>query len=126
MAFRPLVPASLLLLAALLGGCADTFSASTIAVTQEAEVADANGPVGQTGECDGDGSLSYTMSRRSGVLKILVADADGNVLYDSGPLDAAPDGFDGKTAPVEGPAGPWSVSVEREGFTGTYSVAVSC
>ena len=67
------------------------------------------------------------MSRRAGTIRILVADEAGAILHDSGDLDAAPDGFAGDSAtPVEGPAGQWTVSVERNGFTGSYAVTVAC
>ena len=127
MAFRPLLPALLLSLAALLAGCADTFDGKTIKVNQAAEVTGASGPDGNTGDCDGDGSLAYTLSRREGSIRILVADQDGNLLHDSGMLDAAPDGFSSNSAvAVSGPAGVWTVSVERTAFTGSYNVAVTC
>lgn len=129
MARRPLAPALLtsLALAALLAGCADSFDGKTMAVTQEAELSGASGPDGATGECDGDGNLSYTMARRAGTLRILVADAQGNLVHDTGSLDAAPDGFAAQNAiRVSGPAGQWTLSVERDGFTGTYNVAVTC
>ena len=129
MAERPSLPALLssLALAALLAGCADSLDGKTIKVAQAAEVESASGPDGRTGDCDGDGRLSYTMSRRAGSLRILVADADGNLLHDSGMLDAAPDGFAGRSAlKVEGPPGEWTLSVERTGYTGTYTVVVAC
>ena len=129
MARRPAMPALLtsLALAALLSGCADAVDASTLSVNQAAEVSSASGPDGATGACDGDGNLSYTMARRAGSIRILVADGNGNIVHDSGMLDAAPDGFAGQSAiQVEGPAGQWTLSVEREGFTGTYSVTVAC
>ena len=129
MAQRPSLPALLssLALAALLAGCADAVDGKTLSVNQAAEVSSASGPDGATGECDGDGNLSYTLARRAGSIRILVADGNGNILHDTGMLDAAPDGFAGKSAiGVEGPAGDWTLSVERDGFTGTYNVAVAC
>ena len=129
MAQRPALPALLtsLALAALLAGCADAVDRETLKVAQAADVTAANGPDGTTGACDGDGSLSYTMARRAGSIRIMVADANGNLVHDSGMLDAAPDGFAGQSAiGVEGPAGDWTLSVERTGYTGTYSVSVAC
>ncbi len=129
MAKRPPLPALLLSLAAatLLAGCADAFDGKTIEVAQAAEVTAATGPDGSAGDCDGDGSLSYTMARRAGSIRILVADGEGNLLHDTGMLDAAPDGFAGESAvPLSGPAGQWTLSVERTGYTGTYSVSIAC
>jgi hypothetical protein len=129
MAFRPLPSALLtsLALAILLSGCADSLHGDAITVKQAAEVEQASGPDGNTGTCDGDGALSYTMTRRAGSLRILVADEQGNLLHDSGELDGAPDGFgSGAAQTIAGPAGVWTVSVEREGFTGSYTVSVSC
>ena len=129
MAPRPSMPALLtsVVLAALLAGCADAVDGKKLEVAQAAEVTAANGPDGTTGDCDGDGSLSYTMARRAGSLRILVADANGNLVHDTGMLDAAPDGFAGRSAiGLEGPAGQWTLSVERTGYTGTYTVSVAC
>lgn len=127
MAVRPLLPALLLSLSALLAGCADAFQGTTLAIKQESELAAASGLDGETGECDGDATLAYTMTRRAGALRIMVSDDDGAILYDSGELTAAPEGFEGRTVPdVEGPAGVWSLSVERLGYTGTYTVTVAC
>lgn len=127
MASRPILPALLLAFTALLAGCADTFDGKTITVKQEAEVEGASGPDGTTGDCDGDGSLTYTLTRKSGTIRILVADEAGNLLHDSGALDARPDGFAGDSGKqITGPAGTWTVSVEREAFTGSYAVSVAC
>lgn len=127
MASRPVLPALLLSLTVLLAGCADTFDGKTITVNQETEVEGASGPDGSTGDCDGDGSLTYTLTRKSGTIRILVADEAGNILHDSGALDAAPDGFAGDSGKrIDGPAGTWTVSVEREAFTGSYAVSVAC
>lgn len=127
MAFRPLRPALLLSLAALLAGCADPFDGKTITVTQEEEVEDASGPDGNNGDCDGDGNLAYTLSRKAGTIRILVADESGNLIHDSGDLNAAPDGFAGESGTkLSGPAGTWTVSVERSDFTGSYAVTVAC
>ena len=127
MARRPLIPALLLSLTALLAGCADSFDGKTITVKQEAEVEGASGPDGSTGDCDGDGNLAYTLSRRSGTIRILVADESGNLIHDSGELNAAPDGFAGDSGmKLAGPAGTWTVSVERTDFTGSYAVSVAC
>lgn len=129
MAPRPSTPALLtsLALAALLAGCADAVDGETLKVAQASDVTAANGPDGTSGDCDGDGSLSYTMARRAGSLRILVADANGDLVHDTGMLDAAPDGFAGQSAiGLAGPAGQWTLSVERNGYTGTYSVSVAC
>lgn len=127
MAFRPLSLASLLSLAALLAGCADSFDGQSITVRQASEVEAASGPDGTTGSCDGDGTLTYTMTRRAGTVRILVADESGALLHDSGSLDGAPDGFaSGSAQTVKGPAGTWTLSVEREGFTGSYTASIAC
>jgi len=127
MAFRPPTPALLLSLAALLAGCADSFDPQSITVRQAEEVDQASGPDGETGSCDGDGTLTYTLTRRAGTVRILVADQSGALLHDSGSLDAAPDGFaSGSMDQVEGTPGTWTLSVEREGFTGSYTVSLAC
>lgn len=127
MAVRPLLPALLLSATALLAGCADSFDGKTITVQQDAAVEGAMGPDGATGDCDGDGNLAYTLTRRAGTIRIYVTDAEGGLAHDSGELDAAPDGFAGdSTTPLAGPAGTWSVSVDRSNFTGSYTVTVAC
>lgn len=127
MAFRPLAPALLLSLCALLAGCADSFDSHAITVAQANEVEKASGPDGKTGPCDGDGILSYTLARKEGSLRILVADQTGAIVHDTGELDGAPDGFSSGTKDaLTGPAGTWTVSVERSAFTGSYTVSVTC
>lgn len=127
MAIRALLPALLLSCAALLAGCADSLDTNAITVKQVNEVESASGPDGNTGECDGDGILSYTLARRAGTVRILVADEDGQILHETGEMDAAPDGFDSEQAvKVNGAPGVWTVSVERTAFTGSYTVSIAC
>lgn len=127
MAVRPFLPALLLSTAALLAGCADSFDGKTITVQPEGELEAASGADGATGDCDGDGNLAYTLSRRAGTIRIYVTDAEGAVVHDSGELNGAPDGFAGDSATsLKGPAGTWTVSVEHTGFTGSYTVTVAC
>lgn len=127
MAIRPLLPALLLSATALLAGCTDPLDGKTMTVQQQSELEGATGPDGTTGECDGDGNLAYTLSRRAGTIRILVADSNGALVHDSGELNGAPDGFAGdSTTPLKGPAGTWTVSVERLNFTGSYTVTVAC
>ena len=127
MAFRPVPSALLLSLAVLLAGCADSFQGQSITVRQANEVEQASGPDGKTGSCDGDGTMTYTLTRKEGSIRILVADQDGALLHDSGTLDGAPDGFSsGSADTIHGAPGTWTLSVEREGFTGSYTVSVDC
>lgn len=119
---RPVVVRTLhasLLLTVLLAGCSN---ASVIQIV-DGHVTAANGARTSSGSCDGDALVQVTGSGQSGSIRVSVKDNAGAKVYDSGSLSG--NGVD-QSLHVEGAKGQWTLEVQRNAYTGSYTAQVVC
>jgi len=105
-----------------LAGCA-----GSAAVTLEQEgLVNASGKDRKTVDCaSGEAKLTYKVAGTAGKVKIQVDDAneDGPRPLDK---DEVQGSANGEVDGLKGTAGTWSLTVDRSGFSGDYTVTLTC